>query len=405
MHTRIRHYESEAYNLPTGVIYYVGPPFKDAARLQALILAAIDRVCPCSGYRFCCLEASENTLEAFLDMHPDIAPQQKERLFDIIAGARQAPGLPVRATLTTRIQTDDNNVYAFLEADITGCKEEDLPRTIALYAGQLRMQEQREPLLQRPSCSSEERQCQAARKSAPQAGLLRRMASLIPPLLHKEENKGCATDVCMSGADDYSPIAATPDLYEADASPAEADASPAEVDELLEELQRRLAAIPQTDGINILLQRHFEDFFRTLENLSPRPLSTLLIDDKLNILLPEYDMQIQMLPVWKAVYILFLRHEEGIILNQIADCRDEFAGIYKAFATGEPDNIEATINEVTTPGSDLFRQYKSKINAAFRQRLAEDIAQHYIIDGRRNEPYKIQLPRDKVVISCTRQIP
>lgn len=390
MNTRITHYKSEAYNLPTGVIYYVGPPL--STYCHAIISSD-------TRYPVIPLELSENNLEEFLKLRPDFSREEKRQLIDMISPRGDQPFCSCRTTLTSRIEPDKEG-FTFFEADITDCPEDLLAEAIERYAGQLYMLEQTGTFMPEKEYSylpeedgmPEMKQCSAPKKSSSPHGLLRRITGIMPSLRKEEVCGSGASDLCMSPAQEED--------YICESYP-ESDKSAAETtNDLLEELQRRLAAIPQTDGINILLQRQFEDFFRTLDTLAPRPLSELHIDESLHILLPGYDIEIQMLPVWKAVYILFLRHEEGIILNQMPDYRDEFACIYKSFAAGEPANIENTINEVTTPGSDIFRQYKSKINAAFRQVLAEDLAQHYIISGSRNAPYKIQLPRDKVFIRC-----
>jgi hypothetical protein len=397
LNTRITRYQSEAYNLPSDVIYYVGPALacrgaqEDA---ESCIRSAIGEACPDAGYMFCALEVSADSLSAFLALRPDISAQDRLRLQALTADSggllQSAAG---RRTLAARIDTDSNDGYTFLEADITGCSDEDTVAAVVQYAEALYRHER--------GCLPE-----------PPADYVFGAAkySLSVDYDEPEEDAGsedrsecCAPEMNAACGSSFLRKAAVrqekrvPAFVSGGVKSGSA-AARSGVDALLEELERRLAAIPQSEGVNILLQRHFEDFFRSLETLSPRPLSPLQIDRDLHILLPGYDLEIQMLPVWKAVYILFLRHEEGIVLNRMPDYRDEFGRIYRSFASGEPCSIEATIEEVTTPGSDVFRQYKSKINSAFRQVLAEDLAEHYIIGGSRNAPYRIQLPRDKVTI-------
>lgn len=58
-------------------------------------------------------------------------------------------------------------------------------------------------------------------------------------------------------------------------------------------------------------------------------LSRLIITEKYDIILPDYhDMQIKMEPLIKAVFILFLRHEEGIVFKNLSDYREELHTIY-----------------------------------------------------------------------------
>ncbi len=165
-------------------------------------------------------------------------------------------------------------------------------------------------------------------------------------------------------------------------------------EQFLAELQRRLQNLSD-EGVNIFLQTLGNDFLKSIQDLSPKPLSPLCIDEHYRILLPDYALDIKMNALWRAIYILFIRHEEGIVLKDMWAYRDELARIYKRIASGEYERMEATIDDVTMPGSDNFRQYLSKINRAFTDALTVDLAQHYIISGTRGGAYSIRLPRDR----------
>ena len=160
--------------------------------------------------------------------------------------------------------------------------------------------------------------------------------------------------------------------------------------QFLSELEQALSKLSD-EGMNIFLQTMGNDFLQSLSNLAPKPLSPILVDKQFRILLPEYDLEIKMNALWKAIYILFLRHPEGIVLKDMPNYRDELSDIYYAMGCGEYERMEATLDDVTTPGSDNFRQYVSKINRAFTAVLAVDLAQHYMITGQRGKPYRIQL--------------
>ena len=183
-------------------------------------------------------------------------------------------------------------------------------------------------------------------------------------------------------------------------APAPCEAAEPEIDvrhQFIDELQRRLDGLSD-EGVNIFLQTLGNDFLKSIKDLAPKPLSPLYIDENYRILLPDYDLEIKMNAIWRAIYILFLRHEEGIILKDLWSFRDELAAIYKRIASGEYERMEATIDDVTTPGSDNFRQYLSKINRAFNAVLAVDLAQHYTISGVRGGAYLVRLPHDKITL-------
>lgn len=55
----------------------------------------------------------------------------------------------------------------------------------------------------------------------------------------------------------------------------------------------------------------------------------MVITENYDIILPDYhNMTIKMEPLVKAVYILFLRHEEGILFKCLSDYREELYDIY-----------------------------------------------------------------------------
>lgn len=55
----------------------------------------------------------------------------------------------------------------------------------------------------------------------------------------------------------------------------------------------------------------------------------MVITENYDIILPYYnDLHIKMEPLVKAVFILFLRHEEGIVFKCLSDYRDELKDIH-----------------------------------------------------------------------------
>ena len=88
-------------------------------------------------------------------------------------------------------------------------------------------------------------------------------------------------------------------------------------DNLLEEVRERIAKLRQRGIAEHLLEQ--------LIHLDDR-LSRLVVTSDYRILLPDYnDMEIKMEPLVKAVYLLFLRHPEGIMFKSLPDYRKELS--------------------------------------------------------------------------------
>jgi hypothetical protein len=117
------------------------------------------------------------------------------------------------------------------------------------------------------------------------------------------------------------------------------------------------------------------------------------------IVLPDYNnMEIKMEPLVKAVYLLFLRHPEGILFKQLPDYREELTDIYaKLRPSGLTDRALQSIDDVTNPMLNSINEKCARIRAAFLSQFDEYMAKSYYVDGLRGEVKKIALPRSLVV--------
>lgn len=141
-----------------------------------------------------------------------------------------------------------------------------------------------------------------------------------------------------------------------------------------------------------------EKFILKLLEEKPK-LSRLVITKDYRILLPDYnDMEIKMEPLVKAVYLLFLKHPEGIVFKCLPDYRKELAELYqKIRPLGLNERAIQSIEDVTNPCLNSINEKCARIRGAFVSQFDERLAEHYFIDGRRGEEKKIALPRDLVI--------
>lgn len=167
--------------------------------------------------------------------------------------------------------------------------------------------------------------------------------------------------------------------------------------ELAERIKRDIDTLQRNNGINILMEKLSGSYLLRQLQKTRRPLSRIVIDDSFRILLPDYDCEIRCPDLSKAVYILFLRHPEGIRLKEIEDYKDELRQIY--FTISPRSDMYAqneSINSLTDPISGSLNQKISRISAAFRNCLDTESTQPYIISGQRGAVRKIQLAADMI---------
>ena len=129
-----------------------------------------------------------------------------------------------------------------------------------------------------------------------------------------------------------------------------------------------------------------------------QPLLKMFISKNYKIFLGDERKEVRMEPLVKAVYLLFLKHPEGILFKHLPDYREELTRIYvRLKPTGLSDRALQSIEDVTNPLLNSINEKCARIRGAFVGQFDDHLARHYYIDGLRGEAKKIALPRDLVV--------
>lgn len=127
-------------------------------------------------------------------------------------------------------------------------------------------------------------------------------------------------------------------------------------------------------------------------------LSRLLITKDYRIILKDYnELEIKMTPLPKALFILFLRHPEGIVFKFLPDYREELNDIYKKIKPTYYSESFKSVSKVTDPTDNSINENCARIRASFVSQFDERLARWYYVEGRRGEPKKISLPRDLII--------
>ena len=130
----------------------------------------------------------------------------------------------------------------------------------------------------------------------------------------------------------------------------------------------------------------------------PEVVSRMVITRDYRIILPDYDdMEINMTPLVKAVYLLFLRHPEGIILKHLEDYRKELIEIYTGIK-GLPldEKMKQSVVDATNPLNNSINEKVARIREVFVTRFKESLATNYIVHGGKGKAKRIPLHREYV---------
>lgn len=127
-------------------------------------------------------------------------------------------------------------------------------------------------------------------------------------------------------------------------------------------------------------------------------LSRLVITSDFRILLPDFNnTEIIMSPLPKAVYLLFLKHPEGILFKELRNYYVELLDIYKQVSNRIIErNIAISIRDITDPTKNSINEKCARIREAFLKQLNGVQAEQYYITGKRGELKKITLPRELI---------
>ena len=139
-------------------------------------------------------------------------------------------------------------------------------------------------------------------------------------------------------------------------------------------------------------------------------LSKLVITKDFRFILEDHQKEVELQPVHKAVYLLFLAHPEGIEFKRLADYRDELLRYY--MATGkmlDKEKVIESVDHLVNPLDNAINEKCSRIKKVFLSMMDEYSASYYIISSHTQKHFAgssriwyerlkvITLPRELVV--------
>lgn len=161
--------------------------------------------------------------------------------------------------------------------------------------------------------------------------------------------------------------------------------------QIIDEIRERIERLEQK-GIE-------SDVIRRIFHHHTKKLSRMLITKDYRIFLGDYmGMEIKMTPLPKAVFLLFLKHPEGIMFSYLPDYREELMDIYSRIK-GPLFNVmtaKQSIDDVTDPTKNSINEKCSRIREAFVTQFDKHLAHNYYVTGIRGEAKRITLPRELV---------
>ena len=157
--------------------------------------------------------------------------------------------------------------------------------------------------------------------------------------------------------------------------------TPEEIAEELAKLVRSLRSAGRTD---LLLRAVSVPVLEELRIEAARSkLSRLQITSDYRFILLDYGhREIELQPIHKAVYLLFLAHPEGIEFKRLSEYRNELLKYYMATAKSlDKQKIEDGVDHLINPLDNAINEKCSRIKRVFIGMMDEYTASYYMISS------------------------
>ena len=111
-------------------------------------------------------------------------------------------------------------------------------------------------------------------------------------------------------------------------------------------------------------------------------LSRLVITKDYRFILEDYHQEVELQPVHKAVYLLFLAHPEGIEFKRLAEYREELTRYYLATAKMmDKEKIIEGVDHLVNPLDNAINEKCSRIKKVFLELMDAYRASYYFISS------------------------
>lgn len=168
-------------------------------------------------------------------------------------------------------------------------------------------------------------------------------------------------------------------------------------------VQKRLSALTMAEdayGTEAFLYTGFHKIIidTLLKYHSSQGLSRLHVTNNGHLFLTDRNnAEVKIQSIGRALYILYLRHEEGIALTELTDYREELLGIYAMISDYyDEQKLRIAVDNLINSVGNTINPLLSRIKKAFTALLGAQ-AKDYLIEGLSGETRKIHLDRRMVI--------
>ena len=154
-------------------------------------------------------------------------------------------------------------------------------------------------------------------------------------------------------------------------------------EEMAREVKRLAMQLRQAGRSDLLLHALGVPLLEELRiEAAKAKLSRLVITKDYRFILEDYHKEVELQPVHKAVYLLFLAHPEGIEFKRLAEYREELTRYYMATAKiMDKEKVVESVDHLINPLDNAINEKCSRIKKVFLELMDEYTASYYIISS------------------------
>lgn len=166
---------------------------------------------------------------------------------------------------------------------------------------------------------------------------------------------------------------------------------------IAEEIRQRVEILRQGGYIELLLHTLGADLVKQIKDSrkTATPLMHLNISDNLRIFIPELDNREMKMPALaRALYVFYLRHEEGVEFKFLSEFTEELFSLYRLASNRLDDSrLRATVDSLVNPTENKINECVSRIKTAFLSVMDEYAARNYCLQMRSKE-FRREVPEE-----------
>ena len=152
--------------------------------------------------------------------------------------------------------------------------------------------------------------------------------------------------------------------------------------EVIKDLENRLTELKNSGQLLFLIPILKDLLNKQSEKIDFNSISKMEIDYQNNIQLLYFKKEVELSHLTKSIYFLFLKHPEGINLNELGSHKKELLSIYTSVSNQlDYDKMAKSIDDVINLETKSIYTHLSRIKSAFYKIMDASFAKYYIVSG------------------------